>query len=66
VKAITVEPRKRETAHLEEIPEPAGRGESVLVEAIVVGVCGIDVEILEGKYSRRAHLPHPGRRARAR
>jgi D-arabinose 1-dehydrogenase-like Zn-dependent alcohol dehydrogenase len=65
VKAITVEPRKREAAHLEEMPKPDGRGVSVLVEAIAVGVCGTDVEILEGKYRRRAHPPHPGRRARA-
>jgi D-arabinose 1-dehydrogenase-like Zn-dependent alcohol dehydrogenase len=65
VKAITVEPRKRETAHLEEMPEPDGRGGSVLVEAIAVGVCGTDVEVLEGKYGHRAHPPRSGRRARA-
>ena len=50
MKAITVEPHKRETARLEDIPEPDGRGGSVLVEAIAVGVCGTDVEIVEGKY----------------
>src|SRR5688572_28263529 len=50
MKAITVEPHKRETARLEDIPEPDGRGGSVLVEAIAVGVCGTDVEIIEGKY----------------
>jgi glucose 1-dehydrogenase len=60
-----VEPRKRETAHLEEMPEPDGRGGSVLGEAMAVGVCGTDVEILEGEYGQRAHLPHPGRRAYA-
>ena len=48
MKAITVEPHKAETAHLEDIPEPDARGGSVLVEAIAVGVCGTDVEIVEG------------------
>jgi threonine dehydrogenase-like Zn-dependent dehydrogenase len=50
VKAITVEPLKPETACLEEVPEPDTRDGSVLVEAIAVGVCGTDVEIVEGKY----------------
>jgi threonine dehydrogenase-like Zn-dependent dehydrogenase len=50
MKAITVEPKKPETARLEDIPEPDARGGSVLVEAIAVGVCGTDVEIVEGKY----------------
>ena len=50
MKAITVEPHKPGTARLEDIPEPDARGGSVLVEAIAVGVCGTDVEIVEGKY----------------
>ena len=50
MKAITVEPHKPETARLEDIPEPDVRAGSVLVEAIAVGVCGTDVEIVEGKY----------------
>jgi threonine dehydrogenase-like Zn-dependent dehydrogenase len=50
MKAITVEPRKPETARLEDIPEPEAREGSVLVEAIAVGVCGTDAEIVEGKY----------------
>jgi threonine dehydrogenase-like Zn-dependent dehydrogenase len=50
VKAVTVEPRQPDTARWEEIPEPDPRGGSVLVEAIAVGVCGTDVEIVEGKY----------------
>ena len=50
MKAITVEPHRPETAHLDEIPEPDPRGGSVLVEAIAVGVCGTDVEIVNGKY----------------
>jgi len=50
VKAITVEPHKPETTRLEDIPEPDPRGGSVLVEAVSVGVCGTDVEIVQGKY----------------
>lgn len=48
--AITLEPGKPGTARMEEIAEPDVRDGSVLVEAVAVGVCGTDVEIVEGKY----------------
>ena len=38
MKAITVEPMKPGSARLEDVPEPALRDGSVLVEAIAVGV----------------------------
>ena len=50
MKAITVEPHTPGSARLEDVPEPDVRDGSVLVEAIAVGVCGTDVEIVEGKY----------------
>lgn len=50
MKAITVEPNKPGTADLEDVTEPDVREGSVLVEAIAIGVCGTDVEIVEGKY----------------
>ena len=50
MKAVTVEPHKPHSARLEEIPEPDAQGGSLLVEAVAVGVCGTDVEIVEGKY----------------
>lgn len=50
MKAITVEPGKAGTARYEDIPEPDARLGSVLVEGIAVGLCGTDVEIVEGKY----------------
>jgi glucose 1-dehydrogenase len=50
VKAITVEPLKSDSARYEEVAEPDERDGSILVEAIAVGVCGTDVEIVEGKY----------------
>jgi threonine dehydrogenase-like Zn-dependent dehydrogenase len=50
MKAITVEPKKPGTAKLMDIPEPNEHEGSVLVQAVAVGVCGTDVEIVEGKY----------------
>ncbi len=50
MKAITVELKKPGTARLEEVAEPDVRDGSVLVETVAVGVCGTDVEIVEGKY----------------
>src|SRR5499433_1474430 len=50
MKAITVEPKKPESARLEEVQKPDALNGSVLVEALAVGVCGTDVEIVKGKY----------------
>ena len=50
MKAITVEPLKRGSARLEDVPESEIQNGSVLVEAVAAGVCGTDVEIAEGKY----------------
>ena len=50
MKAVIVEPHKPGTAHLQDIPEPDMHDGSVLVEALAVGVCGTDVEIVQGKY----------------
>jgi threonine dehydrogenase-like Zn-dependent dehydrogenase len=50
MRAITVEPLQPGTARLEDVPEPDPHDGSVLVEAIAVGVCGTDVEIVDGKY----------------
>jgi glucose 1-dehydrogenase len=50
MRAITVEPKKPGTAKWEELQEPDVQQGSVLVEAIAVGVCGTDVEIVEGQY----------------
>src|SRR5688572_27883058 len=50
MKAITVQPHTPNSSSLDDIPEPDPRDGSVLVEAIAAGVCGTDVEIVEGKY----------------
>jgi threonine dehydrogenase-like Zn-dependent dehydrogenase len=50
MKAIIVEPKKPGSARLMDVPEPNVHEGSILVEAVAVGVCGTDVEIVEGKY----------------
>ena len=50
MRAITVEPHSPGSALLEDIPEPDAGSGSVLVEAVAVGVCGTDVEIVGGAY----------------
>ena len=50
MKAITVQPHTPGSSSLDDIPEPDPHNGSVLVETIAVGVCGTDVEIVEGKY----------------
>ena len=57
MKAITVEPRKAGSVRFEDVPEPDARDGSVLVEAIAVGVCGTDSEIVAGAFG----APPPGK-----
>jgi glucose 1-dehydrogenase len=56
MRACTVAPGRPDTAGVEEIPDaPADAGE-VLVEGLLVGVCGTDVEIVTAGYG----WPPPG------
>src|SRR6188474_2746874 len=57
MKAITVEPRKPGSVRFEDVAEPDARDGSVLVEAIAVGVCGTDTEIVAGAFGS----PPPGK-----
>jgi threonine dehydrogenase-like Zn-dependent dehydrogenase len=57
MKAITVEPKKPGSVRLEDVPEPSAGDGSVLVEAVAVGVCGTDVEIVAGVFG----APPPGK-----
>ena len=50
MRAITVVPGQRDSARLEEIEEPSPEAGSVLVEAVAIGVCGTDDEIIRGEY----------------
>ena len=50
MRAITVIPKQQGSLRLDDVPEPpAGDGE-VLVETIAIGICGTDVEIMNGDY----------------
>ena len=57
MRAITTRPGVADSARLEEIPDPAATSDSLLVEAVAIGVCGTDLEILSGAYGQ----PPPGR-----
>jgi threonine dehydrogenase-like Zn-dependent dehydrogenase len=50
MKAITVLPGKADSAALTEVDEPPSSDGPVLVEALALGVCGTDREIVDGKY----------------
>jgi len=50
MKAITVEPMKAGSASYDDFPEPDESEGSILVEAVAVGVCGTDVDIVAGNY----------------
>jgi threonine dehydrogenase-like Zn-dependent dehydrogenase len=48
--ALTVVPGKRDSARIDEVPEPPVSDGPVLVETLSLGVCGTDREIIEGQY----------------
>lgn len=58
MRAIMLEPGKAGSAGLEEIGEPPESDGPVLVEALAMGVCGTDAEIVAGEYG----WPPPGHR----
>jgi threonine dehydrogenase-like Zn-dependent dehydrogenase len=50
VRAITVRPGERGSASLTDVEEPDAGGGSVRVQAVALGICGTDAEIVAGKY----------------
>jgi threonine dehydrogenase-like Zn-dependent dehydrogenase len=50
MRAVTLEPRKRGSLKLEEIPEPGRSEGSLLVRTRAIGVCGTDRELIGGRY----------------
>lgn len=50
MKAVTIEPGRRESARLDDVAEPAAHHGAVQVDVVAVGVCGTDRDLLEGKY----------------
>ena len=50
MRAITVHPPNPNSIELRDVPEPAPEHGALLVEAIALGVCGTDREIIAGEY----------------
>lgn len=50
MRAMTVVPGRPDSARVEEVPEPPESDGPVLVEGLLVGICGTDAEIVEQGY----------------
>ncbi|BCS34974.1 threonine dehydrogenase [Luteitalea sp. TBR-22] len=50
MRALTVQPGVSGSARLEQVAEPALTDGALLVQAIAVGICGTDVDIVRGEY----------------
>ncbi|RBM07418.1 theronine dehydrogenase [Streptomyces sp. PT12] len=50
MRAITVQPRQSGSLRVDEVPEPALADGELLVDALAIGVCGTDHEIVAGDY----------------
>lgn len=50
MKAVTVVPKQAGTVSYDDHPDPDESQGSILVEAVAVGICGTDVEIVSGAY----------------
>jgi glucose 1-dehydrogenase len=50
MRALVVSPGKRGSMRLADVAEPELEDGSLLVEAVAVGICGTDREILDGQY----------------
>ncbi|MGH3649109.1 MAG: glucose 1-dehydrogenase [Acidimicrobiia bacterium] len=48
MKAVTVRPGSVESLRLDDLPEPSLEPDDLLIETLVVGVCGTDHEVLDG------------------
>ncbi len=56
MRAVTVIPLQKDSVDLTELPEPPEEDGPVLVETLAIGVCGTDLEIINGDYG----WPPPG------
>ncbi|HEY1752396.1 MAG TPA: glucose 1-dehydrogenase [Caulobacteraceae bacterium] len=50
MRALTVAPGQKDSLRLDERPDPAPQDGCALVEALALGVCGTDMEIIHGDY----------------
>jgi glucose 1-dehydrogenase len=50
MRAVTVAPGQRGSVALTDMPEPADDDGAVLVKTRAIGICGTDLEIIDGEY----------------
>jgi threonine dehydrogenase-like Zn-dependent dehydrogenase len=50
MRAITLRPGVKDSADLEEVPEPPAEQGTMLVDGVALGICGTDAEIVRGDY----------------
>jgi glucose 1-dehydrogenase len=50
MRAITLRPGVPDSARLDDVPEPSPAEGAILVQAVALGVCGTDREIIAGQY----------------
>jgi threonine dehydrogenase-like Zn-dependent dehydrogenase len=50
MRALTVEPLVSNNARLDDVAEPEDQPDTLLIEAVAVGICGTDREIIAGSY----------------
>src|SRR5829696_8630674 len=50
MRAITVRPGRADSAELTDVPEPPPEDGDILVDALALGICGTDGEIVRGEY----------------
>ena len=50
MRAITLQPGVKDSAALEEVPEPPAEEGALLVDGVALGICGTDAEIVRGDY----------------
>jgi len=50
MRALTIQPGLAQSAQLEEVPPPPAHEGDVLVDALALGICGTDREIISGAY----------------
>ena len=50
MRAITIDPGVKDSADLEEFPEPDPSEGAILVDGVALGICGTDAEIVHGDY----------------
>ncbi len=52
MQALTIVPGKKDSLELRQLPDPDPAEGSVLVDALAVGLCGTDVEIVDAQYGQ--------------